>query len=180
MNEAIKSLRGDLHAEQTKSSAFIITLAQFSCRLSLIHVYNQSGDLEKTIQELRDSHRIASQQKDDVIETANSVCAQDENSSASIVTIAYASLEGRLACLEQTNQELRVGLAECQHKADCPIRINRAHEQIHHCESLYAQGRIYDAAESFLEMEKTLSKDVRTDKSIVNWRTRELRCPAVE
>ena len=67
-----------------------------------------------------------------------------------------------MAHLEQTNQEL-------QHKADSLIRINRAHEQMHQCESLYTQGRIYDAVESLREISDTVNEDTRGDKFIFDW-----------
>ena len=67
-----------------------------------------------------------------------------------------------MANLEQTNQEL-------QHKANSLIRINRAHEQMHQWESLYTQGRIYDAAESLREIESTVNEDVRGNKFIFEW-----------
>ena len=73
-----------------------------------------------------------------------------------------------MAHLEQTNQEL-------QHKADSLIRINRAHEQMHQCESLYTQGRIYDAAESLREIADTVNEDVKGDKFILDWLTSEFR-----
>ena len=78
--------------------------------------------------------------------------------------------DNKIAYLEQTIQELRVQLAESQH-----IQINRANEQNHQCESLYAQGRIYDAAESLLEMANTVNEDVRTDKLILDWLPGEFR-----
>ena len=76
------------------------------------------------------------------------------------------SLRARDESLRQTNQELRVQLAESQRRANSLIR---AHEQKHHCESLYTQGRLYNAAESLLEMENTISEDVRANELIVEW-----------
>ena len=43
------------------------------------------------------------------------------------------------------------------------------HEQRHQCELLYAQGRIHDAAESFLEIANTINDDMRGDGFIFNW-----------
>ena len=73
-----------------------------------------------------------------------------------------------MAHLEQTNQEL-------QHKADSLIRINHAHEQMHQCESLYTQGRIYDAVESLREISDTVNEDTRGDKFIFDWLTGEFQ-----
>ena len=84
-------------------------------------------------------------------------------------------LDNKIALLEQTNQELRVQLAESQHKADSLIRINREHEQKHQCESLYTQGRIYDAAEFLLEIANTVTEDMRVDKSLFDWLASELQ-----
>ena len=105
------------------------------------------------------------------------VRSRDEDSSTSIDAPTYASLtfmlsENKIAHLEQTNEELRVQLAESQHKADSVIC---AHEQKHQCESLYAQGRIYDAAQSLLEMQNTINESVRTDKFVVDWLSGEFR-----
>ena len=84
--------------------------------------------------------------------------------------------------LERTVQELHNQLAtlrvhlltESQLKADSLIRINHAHEQKHRCESLYAQGRIYDAAESLLEIANDMNEDIR-DKLIFDWFAGEFR-----
>lgn len=105
------------------------------------------------------------------------VRSRDEDSSTSIDAPTYASLtfmlsENKIAHLEQTNEELRVQLAESQHKTDSVIR---AHEQKHQCESLYAQGRIYDAAQSLLEMQNTINESVRTNKFVVDWLSGEFR-----
>ena len=105
------------------------------------------------------------------------VRSRDEDSSTSIDAPTYASLtfmlsENKIAHLEQTNEELRVQLAESQHKADSVIC---AHEQKHQCESLYAQGRIYDAAQSLLEMQNTINESVRTNKFVVDWLSGEFR-----
>ena len=40
---------------------------------------------------------------------------------------------------------------------------------MHQCESLYAQGRIYDAAESLREIQNTVKEDVRGNKFIFDW-----------
>ena len=105
------------------------------------------------------------------------VRSRDEDSSTSIDAPTYASLtfmlsENKIARLERINEELRVQLAESQHKTDSVIR---AHEQKHQCESLYAQGRIYDAAQSLLEMQNTINESVRTNKFVVDWLSGEFR-----
>lgn len=108
------------------------------------------------------------------------VRSRDEDSSTSIDAPTYASLtfmlsENKIARLERINEELRVQLAESQHKADSVIC---AHEQKHQCESLYAQGRIYDAAQSLLEIQNTINESVRTNKFVVDWLSGEFRCRA--
>jgi len=110
--------------------------------------------LERTIQELRDNlseyQRAANQEKDDLHETINSLradlCTRDKSLS--------------VVCIQ---------LADAQRHADGLIRVNRAHEQKHHCESLYAQGRIHLAAERLLEIVDTVNEDVRANKFIVDW-----------
>ena len=47
--------------------------------------------------------------------------------------------------------------------------------RFHQCESLYAQGRIYDVAVSLLEMAINVNEDVRTDKLILDWLPGEFR-----
>ena len=74
----------------------------------------------------------------------------------------------KIACREQTIEELRVQLAQAEQKADL---INRTHEQKHQCESLYYQGRIYDAAQSLLAP----SDDVRGNTLIADWLAGEFR-----
>ncbi|KAI9454841.1 hypothetical protein HD554DRAFT_2042943 [Boletus coccyginus] len=106
------------------------------------------------VEELRNqlamSKRTANQEKDSLNKTINSLRTRDESSS------------GKITHLEQTIEELRVQLADAQ-------RINHAHEQRHHCESLYAQGRIQDATECLLEFTNTVNEDVRTNKVIIDW-----------
>lgn len=49
--------------------------------------------------------------------------------------------------------------------------ILRAHEQQHHCEALYTEGRIHDAAESLIEIKNTGSNQARPHMRIVDWVT---------
>ena len=77
--------------------------------------------------------------------------------------------------LEHSVQELNAQLDESHHNADNLTRINRVHEQILHCESLYFQGRIYDAAESLLAIANTVAEDFRGNKSITDWLTGEFQ-----
>ena len=72
------------------------------------------------------------------------------------------SLGGRITHLEQA-------LSDTRRKTDSLIRINHAHEQKHQCESLYAQGRIQDAAECILEFANTVDDDVKTNRLIMDW-----------
>jgi hypothetical protein len=48
------------------------------------------------------------------------------------------------------------------------MRIIRAQEQMHQCESLYGEGRIYDVAESLLAIANTIGEDIGADKSIAD------------
>ena len=77
-------------------------------------------------------------------------------------------LDDRVILLERANEELRVQLADAERRADSLVR---SHEQKHQCESQYAQGRIYDAAQSLLQMMDSLSdsEDVRGNKIIMDW-----------
>ncbi|KAI9455060.1 hypothetical protein HD554DRAFT_2331645, partial [Boletus coccyginus] len=79
------------------------------------------------------------------------------------------SSSGPITHLEQTIQELRAQLADTQRRADGLIRINRAHEQKHQCESLYAQGQIHGAAECLSGILNTVNEDVRANKFIMDW-----------
>ena len=69
---------------------------QFSHYLSSIHTYKQLENLETTVQELRDQlsafQLTASQEKDSLIETINSLRSQEEHASTSIATTTSASL----------------------------------------------------------------------------------------
>lgn len=75
-------------------------------------------------------------------------------------------LDNRVILLERANEELRVQLANAERRADSLVR---SHEQKHQCESQYAQGRIYDAAQSLLQMMDSSSEDVRGNKIIMDW-----------
>jgi hypothetical protein len=48
------------------------------------------------------------------------------------------------------------------------MRIIRAQEQIHQCESLYVQGCIYDVAESLFAITNNVGEDIRAYKSIAD------------
>ncbi|KAI9567156.1 hypothetical protein HD554DRAFT_1030392 [Boletus coccyginus] len=108
---------------------------------------------KKTIQELRDNlaeyQRVTSQEKDDFNETIN-------------------SLRADLRTRDESSSTLRIQLANAQRKI---IRINRAHEQKHTCESFYTQGRIHGAAECLLEIANTVDDDVRANQLIMDWIT---------
>lgn len=82
------------------------------------------------------------------------------------VSLRYMLLDNRVILLERANEELRVQLANAERRADSLVR---SHEQKHQCESQYAQGRIYDAAQSLLQMMDSLSEDVRGNKIIMDW-----------
>jgi predicted RNase H-like nuclease (RuvC/YqgF family) len=144
-NAIIRSLRADLYSQETNTT-----------------------NLETTIQELRNQlttfQCASNQEKNSLNETINSLRAD--------LRAEHQSSNNKIAHLEQTNRELRVQL---QHKADSLIRISRAHEQKHQCELLYAQGRIYDAAESLLQMTNTVNDDMRGDKLIFDWLAGEFR-----
>ncbi|KAI9459275.1 hypothetical protein HD554DRAFT_1682040 [Boletus coccyginus] len=113
--------------------------------------------LEKTTRELRDklaeSQRAANQVKDDLNNTIN-------------------SLRTDLRTSGNSSSALRIQLADAQRKAD---GINHALEQMHQCESLYARGRIQDAAECLLEFTNVVHEDVRANKFIIDWPTGEFR-----
>ncbi|KAG8214222.1 hypothetical protein J3R82DRAFT_11018 [Butyriboletus roseoflavus] len=130
-------------------------------RADLHRQQTSSVNLEKTTQELRDqlatSHRATNQEKDTLKVTTESSHVQEESST------------NKITHLVQTVEELRVQLADSQHKAESLIRIIRAHEQKRQCESLYAQGRIYDTAESLLEIANTTKEDLRANKLVIDW-----------
>ena len=84
-------------------------------------------------------------------------------------------LDSKITHLEHTVQELNVQLDDSHRNADSLIRINRAYEQRHQCESLYVQGRIYDAADSLLAIANTIAEDFRDNKSIIDWLTGEFQ-----
>ncbi|KAF8557095.1 hypothetical protein OG21DRAFT_1495015, partial [Imleria badia] len=154
---------------------------------------SNNARLEKNVKELRnelaESERAANEQMDHLCELIGSLRADLEtqrmSSNNKIAHLQQQNQElrvqladsrhkrddtaNRVAHLERINQQLRVQLAECQQKADRLIRIIRAHEQKHHCESLYAQGRIYDVVDTLREIANTVDEDARANKLIVDW-----------
>jgi len=118
--------------------------------------------LEKTIQELRDilteSQRAANQEKDDLNETID-------------------SLRANLHTCDRSSSALCIQFADAQRKVDGLIRIDHALEQMHQCESLYAQGRIQGAAEYLLGFADVVHEDVRANKFIIGWLSGEFRRP---
>ena len=75
------------------------------------------------------------------------------------------SSDETIAALERTVLELRTEL-DSQRKT---------HLQKHQCETLYADGRVVDAAQLLLEIVGTASDDVKTDATITDWISGEFR-----
>ncbi|KAF8548434.1 hypothetical protein OG21DRAFT_1516295 [Imleria badia] len=155
----IRSLRADLHTQETSSSVFILILARRSLTILLFFV------------SLPVSQHTASRMEDSVNETIDTLRDILRARDTRHKKIKQELRNNEIASHEQINQELRVQLAECQQKADRLIRIIHAHEQKHHCESLYAQGRVYDAAESLIEITSIVNEDESADKDsfIFDW-----------
>jgi hypothetical protein len=65
------------------------------------------------------------------------------------------SIERKIGDLEQTVQGLQ-----------CTLHV---YEQKHECESLFACGRVYDAAQHLLEIINTMSEDLQHNQLIKNW-----------
>ncbi|KAI9571633.1 hypothetical protein HD554DRAFT_2302552 [Boletus coccyginus] len=76
------------------------------------------------------------------------------------------SLRAEVRTRDESSSSLLVQLANAQRRI---IQINRAHEQKHQCESLYAQGRIHDAAECLLETANIVNEDMGPNKLIMDW-----------
>ena len=66
-------------------------------------------------------------------------------------------------------QQIRIEIADSQHKIDSLTGLLSAHRQKHQCETLYADGRIIDAAQVLLEIERTTGDDVKADTLIMDW-----------
>ena len=92
------------------------------------------------------------------------------------ISLNFAVIDSKIAHLETTVQHLHVQLADSQRTADGLVEILRVHERKHHCETLYAEGRIVAAAESLLEVTNDLSEGVRANKLLMDWLTGECRC----
>ena len=60
-------------------------------------------------------------------------------------------------------------IVQLQQEADDLAHIVHVREQKHKCETLYAEGRIVDAAASLLEIKNTTSAAVRGDALITDW-----------
>ncbi|KAN0091421.1 hypothetical protein V8E55_004987 [Tylopilus felleus] len=135
-------------------------LINFQCRANQQHdnLCEQGPNLDENAQQhrfqLSDSQCTTNKKEDSIDECISSLRAvlraRDEYS------------DRKIAYREQTIQELRVRLVQAEQKADL---TNRTHEQRHQCESLYYQGRIYDAAQTLL----AASNDVRGNTLIADW-----------
>jgi hypothetical protein len=68
----------------------------------------------------------------------------------------------KTADLEKTVQDLTNQFAASQ----CALRI---HQQKHQCETMFADGRIYDAAHHLLEIINSMSEDLQHNELIMNW-----------
>jgi len=85
------------------------------------------------------------------------------------------SLRADLRTRDESSSALLVQLADAQRKI---IQINRAHEQKHQCESLYAQGDIHGAAECLLEIANIVNEDMGDSRLIIDWLSGEFRLHA--
>ena len=86
------------------------------------------------------------------------------------------TVDSKIAHLETIVQQLHAELADSRRTADGLVEILRVHERKHHCETLYAGGRIVAAAESLLEIMNGLSEEVRANKLLMGWLAGEFRC----
>ncbi|KAF8444928.1 hypothetical protein L210DRAFT_3054439 [Boletus edulis BED1] len=172
LNEIIRSLRANLRVQEVKSSTSNVILFRalpIAFLLTAFIKVVKKLSLDKIIEELRDqlatSQRTANQEKVGLDQVIDTLCAEFRARGES-----SGLLCNNITRLEQTNQELRVQLAETGNKTDSLIRIIHAFEQKHQCETLYAQGRIYNAAESLLEITNTgVLEDLRDNKLIIDW-----------
>ena len=92
------------------------------------------------------------------------------------ISLTFAAIDSKVTHLENTVQQLHVQLLDSQRTADGLVEILRVHERKHHCEALYAEGRIIAAAESLLEITNGLSEEVRANKLLMDWLAGEFQC----
>ncbi|KAG6379593.1 hypothetical protein JVT61DRAFT_10098 [Boletus reticuloceps] len=164
LEKTIQDLRNELAKSKSVANQHTDSLSE-TIRLLRADINAQETSSTKFIQELRDqlttSQRVADQEGNSLNATINSLrsdlCIRDKSS------------DTKIKRLEQVTQELRVQLSDSQNNADSLIRTIRAHEQKHQCESLYAQGCIYDTAKCLLEVTENVSKDLGANQLITNW-----------
>ncbi|KAH0829008.1 hypothetical protein J3R83DRAFT_2460, partial [Lanmaoa asiatica] len=94
-------------------------------------------------------------------------------SDSCFIDIIRVHEDSKIDHLEKTVQHLFSQHANSEHRADGLVQVLCAHEQIHRCETLYAEGRIIDAAVSLLEITNTASEEVRDNKLIMDRLTGE-------
>ncbi|KAF8555330.1 hypothetical protein OG21DRAFT_922589 [Imleria badia] len=148
LNDIIRSLRAELHTQETSSK-------------------EQVANPEETVLQVRhqhpDSQHTPSRMEDSVNETIDSL--------RTVLRARDGYSNSEITRHKQINQELLIQLGEYQQNVDPLTRIIHAHEQKHHCEALYAQGRVYNAAESLIEIANIVNEDERAnkDKFILDW-----------
>ena len=83
---------------------------------------------------------------------------------------------------ETTIQQLRTQLSDSQQNAkqlrtelSSSRQVIRVHHQKHECEILYSDGHVVDAAETLLDITRSITDDVRSDAIIVDWLSGGLR-----
>ena len=84
-------------------------------------------------------------------------------------------LNDTISSLRAQNQTLRTELTDSRQKADRLTKILSVHRQKYICESLYADGRVTDAAQSLLEIMRTATDDVKADATVMDWISGEFR-----
>ena len=82
-----------------------------------------------------------------------------------------------------TIQQLRTQLSDSQQNAkqlstelSSSRQVIRAHQQKHECETLYANGHVVDAANSLLDITRSINDDVKSDAIIMDWLSGEFCC----
>ena len=78
-------------------------------------------------------------------------------------------LNETISSLRAQNQVLHIELTDSRQKTDSLTKVLSVHQQKYICESLYADGRVTDAAQSLLGITRTATEDVKADTAVMDW-----------
>lgn len=152
LEKVIQELRDQLDASNEENESLNKHIS--SLRAEDESLNRKIAYLDETLQELRNVFSTSQNAVDQLKEKIKSIRAEfdpeDENS-AQIIAKLEKTVQGLQDQLSATESALRL------------------HEKKHECETMYAQGRVYDASRCILDITETMSEELKQNRLLIDW-----------